>query len=429
MKDSELFEYASDFVRKNCDADDFTFRIISIDSLETRFAQNAITQHITGKNFRINLQVAYGSRTGQATVNQSGDESLKFMLDTAQEMARLNQPDPEYVPSEPAHDLKDINNFSEETAGLEMGQLVDNIEKCVKNAKDKKAKVSGMAEKHVVNSYLTTRNGFEGSDLSSEFSHSMTIKKDEVETKVSRSLKNYGNFDIEDLISRINSQFDSLRKPEPFPARKIPVIIRPGALLREFIQFLLMMMDMRDADEGVSPFTGQLNQKFFGDKFTLSSTLEDPDLISARFLSGGTPTQNMNWVNEGVLENMPVSRYYAREKNIKPAAPYNVFIPGGGQSEEEMIQMVDEGLIINKFFYIRYVDQKRGELTGMTRDGVLYFKDGKIRHSVNNLRFNEIPHEVTRRILALGESVLQTSTAKIPTMLVDDFNFVDATTF
>jgi len=72
---------------------------------------------------------------------------------------------------------------------------------------------------------------------------------------------------------------------------------------------------------------------------------------------------------------------------------------------------------------------KRGELTGMTRDGVLYFEKGKIKHAVNNLRWNEIPHEVTRRILAMGKSELVEAYAKIPTMLIDNFNFVDKTSF
>ena len=94
-----------------------------------------------------------------------------------------------------------------------------------------------------------------------------------------------------------------------------------------------------------------------------------------------------------------------------------------------MMKMVPKGLIINRFWYIRTVDAKAGELTGMTRDGVLYFENGKVQHAVNNLRFNEIPHDTTKRMLALGESVLADSSVKLPTVLVDNFNFVDKTSF
>jgi predicted Zn-dependent protease len=60
---------------------------------------------------------------------------------------------------------------------------------------------------------------------------------------------------------------------------------------------------------------------------------------------------------------------------------------------------------------------------------VLYFEAGKVRHAVNNLRFNEIPHEMTRRVLALGSNKLSAPSANLPTMLIDDFNFVDKTSF
>jgi len=106
-----------------------------------------------------------------------------------------------------------------------------------------------------------------------------------------------------------------------------------------------------------------------------------------------------------------------------------MYIPGEDTSEAEMMQMVPRGLILNRFWYIRPVDMKRGELTGMTRDGVLYFENGEIKHAVNNLRFNEIPHEMTQRILALGRAQLASASAVVPPILVDGFNFVDKTSF
>jgi predicted Zn-dependent protease len=134
-------------------------------------------------------------------------------------------------------------------------------------------------------------------------------------------------------------------------------------------------------------------------------------------------------VEQGVLKTMPTNRYWAKKVGATPSSVYNVYIPGGDTTEEEMMQMVPRGLIINRFWYIRTVDAKAGELTGMTRDGVLYFEDGKVKHAVNNLRFNEIPHDVTRRILALGANELASASVSVPTMLIDAFNFVDKTSF
>ena len=88
------FEKAGKYIKQNCSADDFILRIYSTDSRKTRFAQNAITQHIDGSNFSADLTVAFGNKTGSATINQIDEESLKHIIKTAQEIARFNQPDP-----------------------------------------------------------------------------------------------------------------------------------------------------------------------------------------------------------------------------------------------------------------------------------------------------------------------------------------------
>jgi len=428
MIDRILFENAGDFILKKCEADDYIFRINQTESHETRFAQNAITQHMAGTYYNVNLTVAFGNKTGSASTNQLDDESLKKLVDTAGQIAMINQPDPEYVPTEPQRKLSDISNFSEETAGVSVEDIVGNIRKCVDNAESKGAKVSGMVEKHLRGHYATTKNGFIGFDKFSDFSHSMTLKKDDVETKVSRGVKNIADFDLDYLLEQLNFQFDSLQKPGKMDAQKIPAILRPAAVMNLF-NFIFYMMNMRDTDDGINPFTGQLGKQFFGDKFTLKSVLDDSSLIAPRFSNSGLPSEPTTWINNGVIENLHTTRYYAKLKNLKATFPFNIYIEGHDSTEQEMMNMVDHGLIINNFWYIRFVDRKRGELTGMTRDGVLYFEDGKAKHAVNNFRWNEVLHEATRRILALGVSIPHDSNFRIPTMLIDSFNLVDTTSF
>ena len=424
----DIFEKAGKFVKQNCAADDFVLRLHQTKSHKTRFAQNAITQHIDGSNFSAGLNVAFGNKTGTASINQVDDESLKHIIKTAQEIARLNQPDPEFVPSESKHKLPDVNNFSQNTAELSVEDIVDNIQKCVNNAKSRDTFLSGISRKNEREFYLATKNGFTGFDKFSSFSHSMTLKKESVETKVSKEIKDYSKFNLQSEIEQLNSQFNSLGKPQKMEAGKIPVILRPNAVENLF-QFLYWMMDMRDADEGVNQFTGQLGKKFFGEKFSLRSTIDDVDLISPKFNYDGVPSRNINWMKNGVIEHLPASRFYAKKKKVEPLSPFNFVIASGNSTEQEMMKMVEKGLIINNFWYIRFVDKKKGELTGMTRDGVLYFENGKIKHTVNNFRWNEVLNEVTLNILALGESILKDAYTRVPTMLIKDFNFVDTTSF
>jgi len=428
MINKQDMQKAAEFIRKNMQADDFTLDISGSDELLTRFAQNGITQHISGSKTNVSLEVTFDNKTGRAMTNDLSEDSLKHIIKTAENMAKLNQPDPEFVPSEPAHILPEVDNFSANTAELTVEKIVDDIQKCVKNAESKNAKVSGISEKHIDNTFCATKNGFTGFEEFTNFAHSMTMKREGVETKVAKSVKDHAKFSMEDMIAQLNSQFDSLKNPVQLEKGRIPVILRPAAVLN-WLQYLIWTFNRRDADEGFTPFTGQMEKQFFGKDFTFRSVLNDPDLAAERFLNNGIPTENIDWISNGVLKNMNVDRYYARKHNLKALHPYNVIVEGGTTTEDEMMQMVKRGVIVNNFWYIRQTDRKVGEWTGLTRDGVLYFEDGKIQKSVTNFRWNEILHDTTRRILALGPTVQQEYYAKIPTMLIDAFNFVDVTTF
>jgi len=422
------FEVIAAFIKKHVTADDYSLRITARDSHETRFAQNAITQHIAGDNIDVDLEVAFANKTGRCSINQIDEAALLAMIKTAEEMAIINQSDPEYVESAKTQEYPKAQNAMDSTLNLAPEQMVDIISKSIQNGEKHGATVSGMTEKHHMEIFNNTKNGFQGNYDLTEFGHSMTLKKDNVETKVSFSSKDFAAFKLDKELSKLNGQFDSLTNPQPFSAEKIPVIIRPDALW-EFYMYTMWMMNRRQADEGLTAFTDQFGKKFLGEKFSMLSTLKIPELISTPYSYDNVVSEETYWVRDGVVETMPTPRYWAKLKNLKPASPFNVYIPGGNATEEEMMKLVPRGLIVNRFWYIRPVDMKAGELTGMTRDGVLYFEDGKVKHAVNNLRFNEIPHDTTRRILALGESVLADSSVKLPSILVDNFNFVDTTTF
>lgn len=426
MKDK--MKKIADFVRQNCSADDFTLRIFHNHDLYSRFAQNGITQHIDGKNLQINLEVAFDNKTGTALVNQNDEASLERLIKTAEEMAKLNKPDPEFMPSEPEHKLPKLTPPATATRNLTVEKMVDGIEKCVKNAEKKSAKISGLSHKQINQYYMETKNGFNGYDELGSFSHSMTMKKGGRETKVERSCKDFAQFSMEENLQQLNQQFDSLQEPQQIKYEKMPVIMRPQAFLK-WIFYLIWTYQRREADEGMNPYTDKIGKKFFGEKFSLRSVIDNPALHTPRFDQYGFPTKHIDWIEKGVIKNMQADRYYAKQKNIEPASIYNVVIDGGNTSEEEMMQKVGRGIILNSLWYIRPVDMKAGEWTGLTRDGVLYFEDGKVKKAVTNFRWNEILHDATKRILALGPAQQIEYMAQIPTVLIDDFNFVDVTTF
>ncbi len=424
MKTKDIVKY----IHEHSKADDFICSISEIDSHSTRFAQNSITQHIAGPKLNIALELSFGDKSGSCRVNQADEASLDFLIKTAEDIACLAPADPEHMPSTGPVELPKVENCAAATLNLKPKEMVEIVQRSIDQALAMNAKVSGMCEKHLMKTWLFTKNGFEGCNEATSFGHSMTLKKGEVETKVSYEAKDYAPFDLDKEFARLKAQAEALASMQNFEAQKIAVILRPEAL-QELIWYMTWMMNRRQSDEGFTAFTGQLGKKFLGEKLSLYSTLKQKSLLASPFSQEGLPSTETAWVEDGVLKNMPSNRYWAKQVGCEPQSIFNLYVPGRETSEEEMMQMVPRGLIINRFWYIRTVDTKAGELTGMTRDGVLYFENGKVKHAVNNLRFNEIPHDMTRRILALGKEKLTAPSMIVPTALINNFNFVDKTTF
>ena len=428
MKQQQSFEKIADFIQKNTSADDFTLRIFNKDHHYARFARNAITQHSSGKRFGVRLTVSFDAKQGSCATNQTDEDSLRKLISDAEQIAKLNKTDPEHLPSVSQQELPEVDNYDEDTATFSSEEMVKLVKQSVQNAESKKAVIAGMTEKEVFETYLATGNGFRGNESGTIFSHSMTMKKDAVETKVSKSVKNIQDFSIQSEIDMLNKQFDALKTPQPFEKGKYNVILRPAAFL-DLIHILFWVFKRRDADEGLTPYTNQIGKPFFGDRFSVYSTLTHPKLYAPRFNHQGIATKDIKWIDKGIIKAMPTSRFYAKQVGIDSVQPYNFVIAGEDYKEEQMMQMVPNGLIINRLWYLRIVDMKRGEFTGLTRDGVMYFENGEIKHSVNNFRWNEVFYETTKRILALGKNEVQEYYVDIPPVLIKDFNFVDTTTF
>ena len=82
--------------------------------------------------------------------------------------------------------------------------------------------------------------------------------------------------------------------------------------------------------------------------------------------------------------------------------PDTLDMEGGEGSIEDLIAGVDKGILIRRFWYIRFVDQKTMKLTGMTRDGVFLVENGKIVKPLKDFRWNWRPLELFSNILRIG---------------------------
>jgi predicted Zn-dependent protease len=108
---------------------------------------------------------------------------------------------------------------------------------------------------------------------------------------------------------------------------------------------------------------------------------------------------------------------------------------------DEMIANCQEGVYVNRFSDLTLIDHPSGMMTGVTRDGCFFIKNGKIDKAIKNFRFTDSPFFAFNNVDLIGapERVAFGNTAPlgasiwrrgwprlpviVPPMMIRDFNF------
>src|SRR5947209_18594627 len=100
----------------------------SNDSSLTRFANNTIHQNVAEVNESASIRVAFDGKTARATTNRFDDEGLKRAVQSAESIAKVQEPDPDFLPMAEASEGKGAtgsSRWSEQTAAITPGHRAD----------------------------------------------------------------------------------------------------------------------------------------------------------------------------------------------------------------------------------------------------------------------------------------------------------------
>jgi predicted Zn-dependent protease len=166
----------------------------------------------------------------------------------------------------------------------------------------------------------------------------------------------------------------------------------------------------------------------FPEIITLRSDPFHPKLASTPWGSSLLPNEKISWIDKGVVSNLYYDRFWAQKAGKKPTPfPANLVLDGQDNTLNDLIASVDRGLIVTRLWYIRVVQPKTWQLTGLTRDGVFLIEKGKITEPVTNFRWNQSPAEVFQRTTKLTQPMRvtndETGSNMAPALITTDFNF------
>jgi len=148
----------------------------------------------------------------------------------------------------------------------------------------------------------------------------------------------------------------------------------------------------------------RLGQRVADPRITMWTDHNDPDGGDYPFFpDDGFPSGNNTWIKNGVLTALAYDVEYGMRRGKTPyKAPTAIRMSGGTTSIEEMIATCDRGIYVNRFSGVEVVDGPSGSMTGTTRDGCFFIKDGKIKTPVTNFRIYQSPFLSLNNVMALG---------------------------
>jgi predicted Zn-dependent protease len=404
-----------------------------------RFANNGITT----SGYRVTQQVSITSttsdrRSGNAAVSELTADALKTAVKQAEDLAAISHPDPESMPALPAQQYPKLNNFDAFTASARGDVMVPQVKAVLAGALKNKLVTAGFMQRSANAVGVGNKAGLFGYHTYTDSSLTHTMRNPEGTssgwaTQSSVALKDLdGDAQVRVSIQKCLGGVNR-RKLDP---GKYTVIMEPAAVA-DLIGWLGFAFGARDAEQGQSflskPGDGKtvstyLGEKLFPEIITLRSDPFHPKLASTPWGPSLLPNENMPWIEKGVVRNLYYDRFWASKAGKKPTpSPGNLVLEGQDNSLADLIKSVDRGLLVTRLWYIRVVQPKTWQLTGLTRDGVFLIEKGKVTDPVTNFRWNQSPAEVLQRTTMLTQPVRvtndETGANMAPALITTDFNF------
>jgi PmbA protein len=134
-------------IKKFSTVDEVEVIFSSTDFSLTRFANNTIHQNVAEVNESASIRVAFDGKTARATTNRFDDESLKRAVQSAESIARVQEPDADFLPMANANEGKGVDGpsrWSDQTAAITPGDRADGVGKIVTIAKKNKLVTAGI---------------------------------------------------------------------------------------------------------------------------------------------------------------------------------------------------------------------------------------------------------------------------------------------
>jgi predicted Zn-dependent protease len=394
--------------------------VTSSEEAYTRFAKNGITTAALGLRQNVIVAVTRDSRTGVYSVDEIDDASLRKAVAKAEELAAIAPANPEHLPALGAQQYATTPSFDEATAKARAPEMIPHVKTIIDVAKKQNLVAAGLIERTTRVTAVANKAGLSGFDRSADSQLTTTIRIPDGSSSgwAGQPSTKLSGIDSAKLATVASEKCLRWKNPQRIEPGNYTVVLEPTAA-GDLVRLIQSGFSGRNTDEGRTFLSKKgggtlLGEKLFPDYITLRSDPFEPRQTSLPWTTELVPTRTMTWIDKGVVANLAYDRYWASKTGKQPTpgvgGPFgggdsSLQMEGGDASLESLISSVERGLLITHFWYIRFVNQKTLQQTGLTRDGVFLIENGKITTPVMNLRFLESPVRLLQNTKKIGSAI------------------------
>jgi len=420
----------------------------------TRWANSSITVNLVQYDQQLSINVRHGQKQGTASTREFDDDSLKAVVDEAEDAAQKARDNPNLTPLvKGPQEYVPVNAVVQKTADFWPGERAAWVKQSVEICEKKGVLGAGYIPKAYQTTCLANSDGLFAYYQYAEAGFVLTCRMANGSGSGWSGItgaKELSQINVAELTEIASNKALKSQKPRAIEPGRYTTIIEP----RPAARLLSTMMGAFNAGGGGGGFGGgggggfnfggigrpfvaadgtpKIGQKLFSESFTLKSDIGNPILRQTPIMNDASAAKPVTWIEKGVLKNVYYDPATARRQKVAPS-PANpnmsLVVEGTSQSIDDMVKSTRRGLLVTFFWYLRPVDTLTLLNTGMTRDGLFLIENGEIAGPVQNFRWNMSPLVAFANLSAVGKSVPihngeaydGPGTALVPAIRVEDF--------
>jgi PmbA protein len=414
----------------------------------SRFANSSIHQNVMETNTVITIKTTIGKRTGIAVTNNLNKKSLLNTLDQSVSIAHHEKEDPDLLKPLGRKKYTPVKTFYESTHLLSHKRRAKIVHEIIQKSAPFRsfgALTTGTTEIALGNTnHLFAYNRGTDSILR------LTLKGEHGSSFGQCAHRDINKLNHENVQKTVREKVQKAQNPKKQKPGHYTVLLTPEAVSDILIFLGYLGFNSLFHLDKMSCLTGKVGKRIFSKKCTLLDDPINPKGFAFPFDFEGMPKKKITLVEKGTVRNLVYDRFTGKKLKKRSTGhftsresgplPLHLILKPGRTPYSQIVKNLKRGILITSLHYVNVVEPKSLTLTGMTRNGTFFIKDGTIAYPIKNMRFNQSLMESFKNILSIskeshlveggnsyGSRFPQGSI--LPFLLIDNFNFTGITEF